>query len=216
MSIKQMGIDSKLRILMIIALSGSILQPPFAMAAKDGLLGKTSTGEVGVYLKTGHLVKISGLTDIDLPWDAAAAADGSLTDVTGSIDYCVYTNEKSNNAYTYSMSVSSQNSGEEGVGEFKMKGSIKSNNNLIKYKVFATGTQGVSSNVAANAAHAKWGEGHNPTGTKTLFGGDNKQAMIDCTGPRNARMWVVADRNDVMSAAPDSYADILTLLVSAD
>lgn len=79
---------------------GLIAAPAMSVTA-DGDLGATSTGTVDINLTLAPLIKISGLTDIDLAYTPGSGAAGSDTNV------CVYTN----GAATYNLTTSSANGG---------------------------------------------------------------------------------------------------------
>ena len=180
------------------------MQAPVAFAATQGELGQTSTGTVDVHLKTNYLLKISGLKDINLNWDGAKLVSGELSEnaLTGKIDFCVFTNQKSSgDKYLYTMAVSSGNS--ENPFELKSDSFAET----VSYKVYIGGN-GVTSQSSANGT---WGEGETGSGLPVGgFVGSNDSNLIQCaSGSENTRMWVVADQKDAIAVEPGSYKDTL-------
>ena len=189
------------------------MQAPVAFAATDGELGHTSEGSVQVNLKTDYLLKISGLEDINLPWDANTIVDRAVNEktLTGKIDFCVFTNKYENTQYVYNMSVTSSNGSESGPGAFKLKGRGE-NNSTVGYDVYIDEkTVSQYSN-----AHGKWSDAADNGQRVDDFVGGKEKNLLDCSGEPNTSMWVVANLDDAIAAQPDEYSDTLTLTVSAE
>ena len=188
------------------------MQAPVAFAATQGELGHTSKGSVQVNLKTDYLLKISGLEDINLPWDANKIVDGAMNEktLTGKIEFCVFTNKPEGDQFVYNMTVISDNAGAGHA--FKLEGS-QGNDDTVGYDVF------IDANTVSdyNSARGKWGVNHSPSESPVndLVGGNTKD-LLQCASGQNTSMWVVADLDNAIAAKPDSYRDTLTLQVSAE
>lgn len=82
-------------------LASALVASGSLMAATDGTLGTTSTGESLVTIIKQNAVQITNVADLDLGTHATAAADMSAND-----DVCVF-----NSTATYSITVTSGNGG---------------------------------------------------------------------------------------------------------
>lgn len=70
------------------ALILSSMLSPLAMAADDGDLGATSTGEIDINLEVTDSVEISALDDIDF----GSYGGGDTGDINAGDGFCVYVN----------------------------------------------------------------------------------------------------------------------------
>ena len=188
------------------------MQAPVTIAETQGGLGQTSTGTVDVHLMTSYLLKISGLEDIYLNWDASKILNGEMNEnaLTGKIDFCVFTNKYENAQHVYNMSVTSGNGSQSGPGAFRLKGRGE-NNNTVGYEVYID----EKTVTTYNNAYGKWNATNNGQRIDDFVGGKESN-LLDCKGERNSSMWVVANLDDAITAQPDEYSDTLTLTVSAE
>jgi len=85
--------------------ASGLLLPVFTMAAVNGTVGPTSTGNVTVFINVNSEVKVSGLSDYNHVWD------GKAYEFTK--DFCVYSNTPDNH---YTVTVTGTNN----TSEFKL------------------------------------------------------------------------------------------------
>lgn len=158
---------------------------PMALAADDGDLGDTSTGEIQIDLEVTDAVKITELDDIDFGTyggsDTGAINDGDA--------FCVFVNGGDD----YTITPTSSN------GSFIMVGSTTADE--IEYSVklvdAATGADAASA-VTYNSA------------TSTFSG----SMYRDCNSSDNASVDVSIEEDELTAASTDTYSDTLILLVN--
>lgn len=161
------------------------LLSPLALAAVDGDLGTTSTGEINIDLEVTDSVEISALNDIDF----GTYGGGDTGGINAGEAFCVYVN--GGDDYTITPTSSS--------GSFVLTGSSFSDE--IEYAVklvgAATGAD-VASAVSYNSASA-------------TFQGSFYR---DCNAADNAALDVSIAEQEIREATTDTYSDTLILLVN--
>lgn len=170
-------------------LASALFTSGVGFAATQGTIGATSEGTIDIEVDVQDLVRISGLSDILLGFDATVAGD-----VVGSSTACIYRN----GAGTYSV---------EATGDGAADAFILANGvNTLPYSV--SWDDEVS---GANAAGVTSGT------VLTAQSGANTQAD-DCSvgGGANAFVEITVDRNDVVAAPIGTYTGTLTLLVTPE
>ncbi len=147
-----------------------------AVAATDGTLGLTSTGESIVTIIKENAVQITDVDDINLGTQATLAADA-----TGSDDVCIFS---STGAYT--VTASSANTVLE----------LQDGANSIPYAL-------------------EWDGNALSLGTATpLAPADSSSLTCAGSGGTNASFGVTVASADFNAAAPGTYTDTLTFVVS--
>lgn len=153
-----------------------------ANAASQGSLGATSQGDLTITLKVDALVQISDLNDISL-----GTFDGT-TDLSGSDNVCVYSNNGGFNITATGSGTSSA---------FTLAGG----GTTVPYAVEWANSSGASSGTEMFAG-------------RPLNGQTAKFAGADCGGGTNTTVLVSVSQADLSSAPSDAYAGVLTLLVA--
>lgn len=162
------------------------LQAPVAPAATDGNTAATSTGTMNVQLTKGDAVRISGLQDLFF-------AHPTTVPPKQIDDICVYSTTGS-----YTITASSQGNG-SGGGQFRMVSATTTE--FVRYFVeyrddtFSQNGDSLTHNVASNTYN------NADTVSDTCSGGDNSRIIIEIHEPT------------FNAATPDTYTDLLTLLV---
>jgi hypothetical protein len=155
-----------------------------ALAANDGSLGTSSTGDLGVSLAIADRVQITGLDDIPL------GTYGGRGNLTGSAAFCVYRNGTG----LYDLEASSANADgatfrAAGGGEF------------IAYAVKVDEDADASDGVLVDSGTPETGlQGH--------------ASATDCGSNDNASLQVSFSEADLQAAPTSSYNDTITLLVT--
>lgn len=151
------------------ALIASVLfLPASVIAAVNGAVGSTSTGNVTVYINVDSEVKLSGLTDYNHVWD------GQPYEFTK--DFCVYSNTPDN---YYSVTVTGTNN----EPEFKLVNQ-QDPNHPVKYQVQYQDIVGQNTSTYSSV---------NAGQTLNLMKGSGTP---DCAGDTNARLkFLVAQAN---------------------
>ena len=155
-----------------------------AMAATDGSMGATSTGQIDLDLEVLDSVEITSLDDVDF-----GTYGGTDTgDINAGDAYCVFVNGGDD----YTITPTSAN------GSFALDGVLgDSINYTVKLAGAATGAASASS-VAYNAASA-------------TFSGSSAR---DCGSANNASVDISIAESEIRAASTDTYSDTLILLVS--
>ena len=156
-----------------------------ALAANDGSLGTSSTGDLGVSLAIADRVQITGLDDIPL------GTYGGSGNLTGSAAFCVYRNGTG----LYDLEATSAN---EQAGTFK----ASNGTNDIDYAVKVDEDTDASDGILVDSGTAETGlQGH--------------ASATDCGGSDNASLQVSFAEADLQAAPTSSaYNDTITLLVT--
>ena len=155
-----------------------------ALAANDGTLGSSSSGDLGVTLAVADRVQITGLEDIAL---GTYSGSGPLT---GSATFCVYRNGTG----LYDLVATSAN---ELAGGFV----ATDGTNDIGYGVKVDADTDASDGVVVASGTAETGlAGH--------------ASATDCGGSENASLEVSFLEADLQAAPTGAYADTITLLVT--
>lgn len=158
-----------------------------ALAATQGTLGNTSTGDVGITVTIQDLVQISALNDI------VFGTYGGTGPLTAAETFCVYRNNTG--AYQVTLTGNSDGLGGTGTDFF-----VTSGTDTIAYTV----TYDDGSGAAAIT-----------TGTP-LTGQLGDATATDCGGVDNTTINVSMAEADLQSAAAGTYSGLLTLLVSPE
>ena len=170
--------------------SAALVASAGSLAANDGSLGTTSTGDLDISLTISDVVQISKMTDITLAQNASGGADGSDT-------VCVYANGDGN--YNLLMA----GSGDANGDALELDGAATS----VAYSVeFTDGTASTTQTSAlVGAANAVSGFNGNAT-------------AADCGGAAatNATITVSVSPADYQAAAVDTYTDTLVLTVAPE
>jgi hypothetical protein len=155
-----------------------------ALAATDGTMGATSSGQINIDLEVLDSVEITALNDIDF-----GQYGGTDTgDINAGDAYCVYRNGGDG----YTITPTSSN------GKFALVGVLGDEINYsVKLNGAATGAASASA-VAYNSASA-------------TFSGSSAR---DCGATDNASVDVSVTESDLRTASTDTYSDTLILLVS--
>ena len=155
-----------------------------AMAATDGTMGATSTGQIDLDLQVLDSVEITALDDVDF-----GTYGGTDTgDINAGDAYCVFVNGGDN----YTITPTSSN------GSFAFDGVLgDSINYTVKLAGAATGAASAAA-VGYNAA----------SGT---FSGSSAR---DCSSANNASVDISIAESDIRAASTDTYSDTLILTVS--
>lgn len=156
-----------------------------AMAATDGSLGSTSTGNIAIDLEILDSVEISALNDIDF-----GQYGGTDTGALNAGDaFCVYRNGGDG----YTITPTSNN------GKFSLVGDTGADeiDYTVKLAGAATGADSAAA-VTYNSASA------------TFTGSDAR----DCGAANNASVDISITEAELRAASTDTYADTLILLVS--
>ena len=157
-----------------------------AFAATDGNAGATTTGTMNIELTKGDAVRISELQDIYF-------AAGTTLPPKQIDDVCVYS---TTGAYT--VTASSQGNGSGGT-QFRMLSGVTSD--FVRY--FVEWRPDTFSQNGDALLH------NQPS--STYNNADN--VSDNCSGGVNSRIIIEIDSATFNAALPDSYTDVLTLLV---
>mgnify|MGYP003634057725 CR=1 FL=1 len=162
------------------------------MAATDGTLGATSTGTLDISVDVEDLVRISGLSDILLTFDATGTGD-----VVGSSTACVYRN----GAGTYSVNAT----GDGAASAFTIQNAAPTPT-VIGYTVGWDDAVTGTAIAAVSSGTALTGQ----TGANTV--------SDDCSagGGANAFVEVTVPRTSLVAAPAGTYNGTLTLEVAPE
>jgi hypothetical protein len=166
-----------------VALASALVASTGVLAATDGTLGATSSGELNVSLAVADRVQITGLDDIAL---GSYSGTGSLV---GGSTFCVYRNGTG----VYDLTVTSLN---DDSGTFR----ATDGTDFIAYSVEIDDSVVASNGVLVASGAAQTGLAGNGTSTS-------------CGGADNASLQVTFDELDLQAAPTGSFADVITLLV---
>ncbi len=164
----------------------SISAPFVSTAATQGTAGSTSTGTMNVQLTKGDAVRISDLQDISFA--AGLGVPGRQID-----DICIYSTTGS-----YTVTASSNGNGSGGP-QFRM--------------INATATEHVRYYVEyRDDTFSQNGDSliHN---IQSATYNNADQLSDNCSGGVNSRVIIEIDGPTLTAATPDTYSDVLTLLV---
>ncbi len=155
-------------------------------AATDGTAGATSTGDINVELTKGDAVRISDLQDMYF-------ASGLSLPPRQIDDVCIYSTTGS-----YTITASSQGNG-SGGSQFRMLSASKGQ--IVRYFVeFRPDTFSQNGDTLL----------HNTTSTTYT----NADTVSDtCSGGVNSRIIIEIHAPTFNAALPDTYTDLLTLLI---
>ena len=157
-----------------------------ASAATDGTIGSTSTGTMNVQLTKGDAVRISDLQDMS--FGAGLSLPAQQID-----DVCVFSTTGS-----YTITASSNGNGSGGP-QFRMVNSTSTEH--VRYYVeyrddtFSQSGDALTHNIAS----------------ATYSNADT--TSDNCSGGVNSRLIISIDAATFAAATPDTYSDVLTLLV---
>ncbi len=155
-----------------------------ALAASDGTLGATSTGQSDITLVKGHGIRISDVDDVNFGTTTTNPADQYE-------DICIYSTSGD-----YTVTATSAN----GLGnQFRLLG--QTGFEYIVYDIEWT------SNTSATA-----GDNLNNGVVSNIFNGANS-VLEDCNGIPTARLIVDIMNGSFNAASQDTYADVLTITV---
>jgi hypothetical protein len=155
-----------------------------ALAATDGTMGATSSGQIGIDLEVLDSAEITALNDIDFGQYGGI----DTGDINAGDAYCVYRNGGDG----YTITPTSAN------GKFSLVGVLGDEiDYTVKLVGAATGAASASA-VAYNTASA-------------TFSGSSAR---DCGATDNASVDVSITESDLRTASTDTYSDTLILLVS--
>lgn len=167
-----------------VTLASALVASTAALAANDGALGATSTGDLDVTLSVADRAQITGLDDI------ALGAYGGTGSLGGASTFCVYRNGTG----VYDLTVSSLN---EDSGTFR---ATDDGTNFIPYTVEVADSVVAAERVlvASNAP---------------LTGLVGNGTSTSCGGGDNASLEVTFSEADLQAAPTGAFADVITLLV---
>ena len=155
-----------------------------AMAATDGTIGATSTGQIDLNLEVLDSVEISALNDVDF----GTYGGTDVGDINAGDAYCVFVNGGDD----YTITPTSAN------GTFALDGVLgDSINYTVKLAGAATGAASAAA-VGYNVASA-------------TFSGSSAR---DCGSADNASVDISIAESEIRAASTDTYSDTLILLVS--
>lgn len=166
-----------------ITLASALAASGAAVAANDGSIGATSSGDLQVTLAVGDRVRISSLNDIALGGYTGAG------DLVGSDAFCAYRNGTG----LYSLSVASANAA---AGVYRARKGAK----VIPYTVR------IDDDVDAS-------NGLSVVSGATVTGLQGSATSASCSGSDNAALEVTFAAADLQGANAGAYTDTLTLLV---
>lgn len=170
----------------MIMLAGTCaLAPSSALAATDGQLDSTSTGDTFISLGVSNLVRISGIADLNFG-TFGGSGNSSRDD-----DVCVWTNQSGG-----SYKVTAQGDGT--LHAF----TVTAGGDPLPYSVRWNNTTGTSGNSALTA----------DTISGAFTGASTTSST--CAGGATANFQVIFSSADLLSARPGTYAGVLTFIVS--
>lgn len=166
----------------------SLMSTTVSFSATDGTLGTTSTGTVVVSLTIPALVLITGLANITL------TPTNFVAPVTGATTACIYSNVVTPLG-SYYVTASSANG---------LAGAFRVNNgtNFITYSAFWNNAAAAAQTTALTS------------GTKTAQQTGGSAVSLTCGGNPNANFNVSFSSAQVAGAAPLTYTDTVTLLIT--
>ncbi len=156
-----------------------------AVAASDGTLGTTSTGDFNIDLTIPNLIRISSMHDQTLVYTPGAGA-------TVTENFCVYTNALSGTYNVTATSTGDTNNGDTGVFL------LDSLSGTMEYTV--------------NYDSTALSEGVNDNRGGLGYSADN--LSINCGGTEPVAVIISVAQSEIDAASPDTYTDTLTFLVS--
>ena len=156
-------------------------------AANDGTLGATSQGDFVISLAVPDLIRISSLNDQPLAYTPGSGA-------TVTENFCVYTNAAAGTYNVTATSTGDANNGNTGVFLLQNAGNTATMAYTISYDTVAP-AEGVNNNNGAAGFTAN-------------------TTAVDCEGTEPTSVVVSVAQSVIDSAAPDTYTDTLTFLVS--
>jgi hypothetical protein len=156
-----------------------------AMAATDGPLGVTSTGDTYITLGVSSLVRITGIDGIDF-----GLYDGS-GNIAENDDVCIWTNDS---GAKYKVTAS----GDGAAHAFN----VRSGGNILPYTVRWNDTPGISGNVALTKDVLSG-----------VFNNANTSSST-CGGTMNANYEIRIDGDDLLAVRPGTYTGVLTLVIT--
>jgi hypothetical protein len=159
-----------------------------AFAAQDGLLGITSTGQIGVRVGLPNQVQVTRLDDIDF------GTYSGTNDLVGIEEFCVYA-RGSNPGGVYNINLISQNSSTPGI--FHLNNGVDD----LEYSVNFDDTE-----LLANPQPMVSGQ------QITAQQGSNSRS---CQGGNNAALEVRIVQGDLDAVSSGTYTDILIVEVSS-
>lgn len=183
------------KIFTVLLINGLIHLPAFA--ANDGQLSSTSLGTVGITMAIPPRVKISGLSDITINVPSVVT-DYFHMNITGTVQFCVYSNIDESGTYRMSARGSGSN------GEFTLTNN--ENENSIAYGI----------------SYMKLLNGELVEGAFPLTDGNIVEALggrspsfIDCTSnnAHNAEIILTLNNADVVALQSGNYGGTLMLTV---
>ncbi len=162
----------------------SVLSPA-VMAAENGELGATSTGQIELDLEVTDSVEITALNDIDF----GSYGGGDTGDINAGDAFCIYVNGGDD----YTVTPTSAN------GSFVLLGSNFADE--IEYEV----------KIAGSATGAETADGVDYNSSSATFQGSFYR---DCNSTNNASLDISIAEQQIREATTDTYSDTLILLVN--
>lgn len=162
------------------------LSSMLALAATDGTLGATSTGDLGMSLSIGNLARITDVGDLNFG-SYSGAGNATLDD-----SVCIYTN---NSAGQYKLTA-------RGSGT-SYAFTITNGSETIPYSVRWNTTNSTTGNFQVDAN----------VQTSTLSGASTTSQV--CSGVNNANFQVIITKNSILGAPAGNYSGTLTLIIDA-
>lgn len=173
-------------LLLLCIFCSAIFSQDAARAASDGALDTTSTGDTFITLGVTNLVRITGVSDINL---GTYSGSGDLSQAD---DVCVWTNQSGGNYKVLAQ-------GDGASNAFTLTGQIGS---PLPYAVRWNGTTGTASNTALVADTLS-----------AAFSGASTTSS-NCAGGSTANFQVILDGADLLAAKPGIYTGVLTFVIS--
>lgn len=189
-----MKFNKKILAVAVLAVSGSAfaaVNPANPTVGIDNTI--ESTGSFDIFLRINHMVKVSGLDDIDLgSYDFA-----SVGDAQGSDSFCVFANTPS-----FTVKASSA----AGTGAFELQDADGNGYANIPYSVtYATldntGTAGPSAPLAHDT---------------TVSVSETRQTLNCTSNGDNLQFNVTVAQNDIVGAFASNYSDTVTVVASPE
>ncbi|TQV85130.1 hypothetical protein FKG94_02775 [Exilibacterium tricleocarpae] len=155
-----------------------------ALAANDGTLGTSSSGDFVVDLVVPDLIRISSLDDQTLSYTPGSGA-------TVTENFCVYTNAAAGTYNVTATSTADTNNGDTGAF------------------LLDSGTATMTYSVSYDGVTLSEGVNNNDGG-----GFAANTTAIDCGGTEPTEVIISVAQSEIDSAAPNTYSDTLTFLVA--